>query len=86
MNIICCLVPNGPTLCHLDRSAAQWRDLRFVFPKLLLWFLTGLPFVISTGAQRSGGDLRFVFPKLLLWFLTSLPFVICGFVFPNLLL
>jgi hypothetical protein len=32
------------TLCHLDRSAAQWRDLPSPFP-----------LVIPTGAQRSGG-------------------------------
>jgi hypothetical protein len=25
---------NDPTLCHLDRSAAQWRDLRFSGPFL----------------------------------------------------
>src|SRR3984957_20644793 len=50
-----------PPLCHLDRSAAQWRDLRFNGPSLGMFCsattLSGsvaLPFVISTGAQRSG--------------------------------
>ena len=27
-----------PTLCHLDRSAAQWRDLRFSGPFLEMFF------------------------------------------------
>src|ERR1700727_1633552 len=56
----------GPPLCHLDRSAAYWRDLRFQRSLLGTMFSTGscsattvagsaaLPFVISTGAQRSG--------------------------------
>jgi hypothetical protein len=43
-----------PPLCHLDRSAAQWRDLRSLYPELTLRAITTLPFVISTGAQRSG--------------------------------
>jgi hypothetical protein len=45
---------DGPPLCHLDRSAAQWRDLRLPFPEPLSRAITALPFVISTGAQRSG--------------------------------
>jgi hypothetical protein len=30
-----------PTLCHLDRSAAQWRDLRFSGPFLEIFFDRG---------------------------------------------
>src|ERR1700677_1842179 len=45
---------NDPPLCHLDRSEAQWRDLRSFIPGLSLRSTTTLPFVISTGAQRSG--------------------------------
>jgi hypothetical protein len=30
-----------PTLCHLDRSAAQWRDLRFSGPFVEMCFSTG---------------------------------------------
>jgi hypothetical protein len=74
---------HNPTLCHLDRSEAQWRDLR-VSPSRrccgkpqpyplssrpersvvgrsaglpqppMLRKTTTLPFVISTGAKRSG--------------------------------
>jgi hypothetical protein len=40
--------------CHPDRSAAQWRDLRFVHPRPLQRAATTLPVVISTGAKRSG--------------------------------
>jgi hypothetical protein len=47
--------------CHPDRKAAQWRDLRFDDPSLGMFCSattvpgsTALPFVISTGAQRSG--------------------------------
>ena len=29
----------GPTLCHLDRSEAQWRDLRFTGPLMEMFFL-----------------------------------------------
>jgi hypothetical protein len=29
-----CTWKHGPTLCHLDRSAAKWRDLRFSGPFL----------------------------------------------------
>src|SRR6202453_3446480 len=47
-------VHNDPPLCHLDRSEAQWRDLRSFVPGLPLRATTTLPFVISTGAQRSG--------------------------------
>src|SRR5580658_3055443 len=69
-----------PSLCHLDRSAAEWRDLRCqrslpgnVFRPEKSWPFgppkamkngscsattvagsAALPFVISTGAQRSG--------------------------------
>jgi hypothetical protein len=50
-----------PPLCHLDRSAAQWRDLRFDGPSLGMFCSattlpgsTALLFVISTEAQRSG--------------------------------
>src|SRR5580700_6906657 len=75
-----CCWKRRPPLCHLDRSAAQWRDLRFqrsfpgnVFrpeeswpfgpPKVMkngscsattVAGSAALPFVISTGAQRSG--------------------------------
>jgi hypothetical protein len=67
-------------LCHLDRSAAQWRDLRFSGLFVEMFFDRGvmgreptqgdensfcsattlpgsttLPFVIPTGAKRSGG-------------------------------
>src|ERR1700677_3947766 len=28
----------NPPLCHLDRSAAQWRDLRFIGPFLEMFF------------------------------------------------
>src|SRR3984885_10428068 len=75
-----CCWKRRPPLCHLDRSAAEWRDLRcqqsfpgnvfrpeeswaFGPPKAMkngscsATTLTGsaaLPFVISTGAQRSG--------------------------------
>src|SRR6202789_2663445 len=65
-------------LCHLDRSAAQWRDLRF--SRLVRNFTKArhprsattipgsapLPFVISTAAQRSGEIC--VFPG---WYETS---------------
>jgi hypothetical protein len=37
-------------LCHLDRSAAQRRDLRLPIPKPQLRATTSLPLVISTGA------------------------------------
>src|SRR6202789_2936508 len=75
-----CPWKHHPPLCHLDRSAAQWRDLRSSGPFLEIVFRhrsygpacppkamesgscsativpgsTTLPFVISTGAQRSG--------------------------------
>ena len=45
---------NDPPLCHLDRSEAQWRDLWFPIPGHLQRAITTLPFVISTGAKRSG--------------------------------
>src|SRR6202142_1495766 len=45
---------NEPPLCHLDRSGAEWRDLRSAFPSPLPRMATSLPFVISTGAERSG--------------------------------
>jgi hypothetical protein len=31
-----------PSLCHLDRSAAQWRDLRFDGPFLEMFFERGI--------------------------------------------
>ena len=31
-----------PPLCHLDRSAAQWRDLRFSGPFLEMFFDRGI--------------------------------------------
>ena len=31
-----------PPLCHLDRSAAQWRDLRFSGPPLEMFFDRGI--------------------------------------------
>src|ERR1700723_3085559 len=75
-----CCWKRRPPLCHLDRSAAQWRDLRcqrslpgnvfrpekswpFGPPKVMkngscsattVAGSAALPFVISTGAQRSG--------------------------------
>src|SRR5580693_1071590 len=66
-----CCRKRRPPLCHLDRSAAQWRDLRCRRSFLGNVFSTevmkngscsaatvagsaALPFVISTGAQRSG--------------------------------
>src|ERR1700727_2578505 len=75
-----CCWKRRPPLCHLDRSAAQWRDLRCqrsfpgnVFLTETSWAFgppkamknsfcsattlngsAALPFVISTGAQRSG--------------------------------
>src|SRR3984957_16957956 len=45
---------NDPPLCHLDRSAAKWRDLRFAITRPQPRTITTLPFVISTEAQRSG--------------------------------
>jgi hypothetical protein len=50
----CAAGHNRPILCHLDRSEAQWRDLRFQITKPVLRAITALPFVISTGAKRSG--------------------------------
>ena len=41
----------------------QWRDLHFS-PWFKLRFITPLPFVISTGAQRSGEICGFLFPLL----------------------
>ena len=45
---------SDPGYNDLDRSEAQWRDLRLSIPKRLLRAITTLPFVISTGAKRSG--------------------------------
>jgi hypothetical protein len=33
-----CSGKRGPTLCHLDRSEAQWRDLRFSGSFLEMFF------------------------------------------------
>src|SRR3984957_14234154 len=49
-----CVGPNNPPLCHLDRSEAEWRDLRSPITQPPLRTTTALPFVISTGAKRSG--------------------------------
>jgi hypothetical protein len=44
-------VHNQRTLCHPDRSVAQWRDLRFPFsPPQISRSTTDAPFVIPTGA------------------------------------
>jgi hypothetical protein len=40
---------NGPILCHLDRSAAQWRDLRLPIPKPSLRVMTTLPLYTRPG-------------------------------------
>jgi hypothetical protein len=37
--------------CHLDRSVAQWRDLRLLLPLLVL-LLNNIKLVISTEAKR----------------------------------
>src|SRR5277367_3869848 len=34
-----CPWKHRPPLCHLDRSAAKWRDLRFSGPSLEMFFL-----------------------------------------------
>jgi hypothetical protein len=33
-----CRWAHHPSLCHLDRSVAQWRDLRFSGPFLEMFF------------------------------------------------
>jgi hypothetical protein len=53
---------NDPPLCHLDRSEAKWRDLRFLLPRPRLRAITTLPFVISTEAKRSGEICGFFSP------------------------
>jgi hypothetical protein len=45
-----------PSLCHLDRSAAQWRDLRFNGPFLGMFF------------DRAAMDVRFLFVPLIVCF------------------
>jgi len=42
-----CPSKHRPSLCHLDRSAAKWRDLRFNGPFLEMFFDS----VISTGVS-----------------------------------
>src|ERR1700733_10438111 len=61
------------TLCHLDRSAAQWRDLRFYSPAIWLRTMTTLPLVIPTGAQRSGGTCDFYSPAIWLRIIRPYP-------------
>ena len=41
--------------CHPDRSAAKWRDLLFIIHTIGSDESAPLPFVIPTGAKRSGG-------------------------------
>jgi hypothetical protein len=43
-----CPSKHRPPLCHLDRSAAKWRDLRFSGPFLGMFFLRELA-SFSTG-------------------------------------
>src|ERR1700679_644221 len=42
---------NRPTLCHLDRSVAQWRDLRFYSPNLC--FGLQPPYPLSSRPKRT---------------------------------
>jgi hypothetical protein len=51
----CCPSKRYPPLCPPDRSEAKWRDLRFPRPATTAHQSATLPFVLPTGAKRSGG-------------------------------
>src|SRR3984885_14543650 len=52
---------NDPTLCHLDRSAAQWRDLRFLFSCYLAADHNDPPLCHLDRSAAQWRDLRFLF-------------------------
>src|SRR6202453_22858 len=66
---------DDPPLCHLDRSAAKWRDLRSSFP--LLCSGPRRPSPLSSRPKRSEVERSAVLvPSTLLRATTTLPFVI----------
>src|ERR1700677_5102227 len=66
---------DGPPLCHLDRSAAKWRDLRSSFA--LLYSGPRRPSPLSSRPKRSEVERSAVLvPSTLLRATTTLPFVI----------
>jgi hypothetical protein len=52
-----------PPLCHLDRSAAEWRDLRFDGPFLGMFFDRGIMGLRPTQVDEK----RFLFSNFSLW-------------------
>jgi hypothetical protein len=55
-----CRSLHRPLLCHLDRSAASWRDLRFSGPVLGMFFArakhSGRARVFRPGVQQAWGE------------------------------
>src|ERR1700722_15046505 len=47
---------DGPPLCHLDRSAAKWRDLRSSGSVLEMVFDRAVPSVLTQHAPSSNGE------------------------------